>query len=53
MSFTAKAGTTTALVGHSGSGKSTTASLIPGFYDVQQGTVKIGGVDIGKFLMLT
>lgn len=46
MSFTAKAGTTTALVGHSGSGKSTTASLIPRFYDVQQGAVKIGGVDI-------
>ena len=46
LSFTAKAGTTTALVGHSGSGKSTTASLIPRFYDVQQGTVKIGGVDI-------
>lgn len=46
LSFTAKAGTTTALVGHSGSGKSTTASLIPRFYDVQQGAVKIGGVDI-------
>ena len=46
VSFTAKAGTTTALVGHSGSGKSTTASLIPRFYDVQQGAVKIGGVDI-------
>lgn len=46
MSFTAKAGTTTALVGHSGSGKSTTASLIPRFYDVQEGTIKIGGVNI-------
>lgn len=46
LSFTAKTGTTTALVGHSGSGKSTTASLIPRFYDVQQGAVKIGGVDI-------
>ena len=46
LNFTAKAGTTTALVGHSGSGKSTTASLIPRFYDVQQGAVKIGGVDI-------
>ena len=53
LSFTAKAGTTTAVVGHSGSGKSTTASLIPRFYDVQQGAVKIGGVDIRKFLMLT
>lgn len=46
LSFTAKAGTTTALVGHSGSGKSTTASLIPRFYDVQEGVVKIGDVDI-------
>lgn len=46
ISFTAKPGTTTALVGHSGSGKSTTASLIPRFYDVQEGVIKIGGVDI-------
>lgn len=46
LNFTAKAGITTALVGHSGSGKSTTASLIPRFYDAQEGTVKIGGVDI-------
>lgn len=46
LSFCAKAGTTTALVGHSGSGKSTTASLIPRFYDAQAGSIKIGGVDI-------
>ena len=46
ISFTAKAGTMTALVGHSGSGKSTTASLIPRFYDVQEGVIKIGGIDI-------
>lgn len=46
LSFKAGAGTTTALVGHSGSGKSTAASLIPRFYDVQEGTVKIGGVDV-------
>lgn len=46
LSFTAKAGTTTALVGHSGSGKTTTASLIPRFYDVQEGAIKIGGVDV-------
>ena len=39
-------GTTTALVGHSGSGKSTTASLIPRFYDAGEGKIKIGGVDI-------
>ncbi|MGL6199161.1 MAG: ABC transporter ATP-binding protein [Lachnospiraceae bacterium] len=46
LRFTAKAGATTALVGHSGSGKSTTASLIPRFYDVQEGVIKIGDVDI-------
>ncbi len=46
LSFTAKTGTTTALVGHSGSGKSTAASLIPRFYDAQNGTIKIGGIDI-------
>ena len=41
LSFRAKAGTTTALVGHSGSGKSTTASLIPRFYDAQTGSIKL------------
>ena len=46
LTFMAKAGAITALVGHSGSGKSTAASLIPRFYDVQDGAVKIGGVDI-------
>ena len=46
LSFIAKTGTTTALVGHSGSGKSTTASLIPRFYDAGEGKIKIGGVDI-------
>lgn len=46
LSFTVPAGTTTALVGHSGSGKSTVASLIPRFYDVQSGAVRIGGVDV-------
>lgn len=46
LSFTAKTGTTTALVGHSGSGKSTIASLIPRFYDVKEGKIKIGEVDI-------
>ena len=46
VSFTAKAGTTTAIVGHSGSGKTTTASLIPRFYDIQEGSIKIGNVDI-------
>jgi ATP-binding cassette subfamily B protein len=46
ISFTAKQGEITALAGPSGSGKSTIAHLIPRFYDVNEGAVKIGGVDI-------
>jgi ATP-binding cassette subfamily B protein len=46
LSFTAKQGEVSALVGPSGSGKSTLAHLIPRFYDVGEGSVKIGGVDI-------
>lgn len=39
-------GSTVALVGQSGSGKSTMADLIPRFYDATKGTIKIGGTDI-------
>ena len=46
ISFVVPAGKTVALVGASGSGKSTAASLIPRFYDVQSGSVTIGGVDV-------
>ena len=46
ISFEVPAGNTVALVGASGSGKSTAASLIPRFYDVQSGSVSIGGVDV-------
>lgn len=46
ISFEVPAGKTVALVGASGSGKSTAASLIPRFYDVQSGSVTIGGVDV-------
>lgn len=41
-----KPGHTVALVGQSGSGKSTLADLLPRFYDVQQGSVAIDGVDV-------
>lgn len=44
ISFTAHVGTVTALVGHSGSGKSTIGVLIPRFYDVQEGCITLGGV---------
>lgn len=46
ISFTVKAGTTTALVGPSGAGKSTVAKLLPRFWDVTGGAITIGGIDI-------
>jgi ATP-binding cassette subfamily B protein len=46
ISFTAKPGQTTALIGTTGSGKSTIVSLIPRFYDVTDGEILIDGVDI-------
>jgi len=39
-------GTTIALIGHTGSGKTTLASLVPRFYDVTEGAVEIDGVDV-------
>ena len=46
LSFTLPEGKTYALVGPSGGGKSTIARLIPRFYDVAQGSISIGGVDV-------
>jgi ATP-binding cassette subfamily B protein len=46
ISFTAPQNSITALVGPSGSGKSTIAHLIPRFWDVQGGSITIGGIDI-------
>jgi len=40
------AGTTVALIGHTGSGKTTLASLVPRFYDVEAGRVLVDGVDV-------
>ena len=46
VTFTAKQGEVTALVGPSGGGKSTTAKLAARFWDIQKGTITMGGVDI-------
>ena len=46
VSFTAKEGEVTALVGPSGSGKSTCARLAARLWDVSEGSIKVGGVDI-------
>jgi ATP-binding cassette subfamily B protein len=48
ISFTAKPGETTAIVGGTGSGKTTLANLLPRFYDVTSGSVSIDGVDVRK-----
>ena len=46
ISFTAKPGETTAIIGSTGCGKSTLLNLIPRFYDVSEGSVTIDGVDV-------
>jgi len=46
ITFTARPGTTTAIIGATGSGKTTLVNLIPRLYDVTSGTARVGGVDI-------
>ena len=46
ISFTAEPGKTTAIIGSTGSGKSTIVNLIPRFYDITSGNLLIDGVDI-------
>ncbi len=48
VSFTAKNGQITAIIGNTGSGKTTILNLIMRFYDVTEGSVKIDGVDVRK-----
>lgn len=49
VSFEAKAGQTIAFIGSTGSGKSTLVNLIPRFYDVTEGSIKIDGRDIRDY----
>lgn len=46
VTFTVAPGTTTALVGASGAGKSTVVRLVARFFDVDSGTVRVGGADV-------
>ena len=49
ISFTVNRGETMALVGNSGGGKSTIVNLIPRFYKIKQGKIKIDGIDIADY----
>ncbi len=49
VSFTIEPGETVAAVGHTGAGKTTLISLLLRFYDVQKGSIRIGGIDVREF----
>ena len=51
LTFTAKSGTLTALVGPSGAGKTTISALVPRLYDVTAGSIEVGGFDIRDLTM--
>lgn len=48
VSFAARPGETVAIIGSTGSGKSTLVNLLPRFYDVTSGTILVGGVDVRR-----
>ena len=49
INFSVEKGKTIALVGNSGGGKSTIVNLLPRFYDIKSGSIKIDGIDIRNF----
>jgi ATP-binding cassette subfamily B multidrug efflux pump len=49
LSFRIEPGETIAVVGHTGAGKTTLTSLLLRFYEIQRGTIRIGGIDIREF----
>jgi ATP-binding cassette subfamily B protein len=51
INFTAESGETVAILGATGSGKSTLVHLIPRFYDVKGGSITIGGVDVRDYTL--
>ncbi len=51
ISFTAKPGEVTAIIGSTGSGKSTIVNLLPRFYNVTEGAIKIDGVNINDYTL--
>ena len=49
VSFTIAPGETVAVVGHTGAGKTTLISLLLRFYDIQKGSITVGGIDVREF----
>ena len=49
VSFRIEAGETIAVAGHTGAGKTTLTNLLLRFYDIQRGTIRLGGIDIREF----
>src|SRR5262249_12683450 len=51
VSFRIETGETIAVVGHTGAGKTTLTNLLLRFYDIQRGSIRIGGIDIREFAL--
>ncbi|MBU5484450.1 ABC transporter ATP-binding protein/permease [Clostridium sp. MSJ-11] len=53
ISFKARKGDTVAFIGSTGSGKSTLINLIPRFYDISEGSIKVDGVDVREYDLMS